>query len=572
MIKDIGIDELMSLKNLTMNFDIETKYKTEDFHNQHVRIIQFKPLNSTQPYRIKVDSSQPMTELEIVFKEVYSTWSLIGHNLQFDVAQIYHHYHVLPKSISQDTYVLARMLQEPKQGLKDLCQKYLNVPKPKFDFPTKLLTQPEEYDYDDPSFDEYSTYDVTYPEQLANYFLTTHQSYLKCMEYVYSLELALIPVVAKMQSDGLNFDMKQYPTILAQFEDQVNQKEQSLFNEVGHSFRVTSNADLQKLLFEEMNLVPRLFTPNGAPSVNQEALAYHEGNPIVDQISSLKSDKSVLNSFKNIPKSIFNDKVYPEFKVIGYDGTSRIYTDPSVNQWPRIARTLITPDKGNKFVYFDLSAAELYVALYWSRQEDFLEVYRNKGDLHSFVASKIMHKPIETITKEQREAAKVVTFSILFGSEGQAAARKLKLSEDEGIYFVNTWFKQFPKVKENNNNLIDFANHTGYTQTILGRKRKLQMFRGQISKSASRQAVNTAIQASVADFQKLILVRLFKLGINVKFTVFDSFLLEVPEDTNIEDLKLQLDKVVDFSNKFEGFKFNYSVGEGHTWYEAQENS
>ena len=50
-------------------------------------------------------------------------------------------------------------------------------------------------------------------------------------------------------------------------------------------------------------------------------------------------------------------------------------------------------------------------------------------------------------------------------------------------------------------------------------------------KSAQRQAFNSSIQSSCADFFKLLAVKTLKYpNIKFKFGVFDSFLLEVPED------------------------------------------
>lgn len=44
--------------------------------------------------------------------------------------------------------------------------------------------------------------------------------------------------------------------------------------------------------------------------------------------------------------------IHPEYKIVGYDGTSRIYsTNPSLSQIPKILRNAIIPHEGNKFLY-----------------------------------------------------------------------------------------------------------------------------------------------------------------------------------------------------------------------------
>ena len=132
MIKIPTINDLENLRDAALNFDIETKYWKELFTDKKVKYIQFGTIfEPREKYRFDIeDISSDVLEK---FKEIYQTWSLIGSNLQFDIGQIYYTLGVLPKDIADDSYILARMVQEENQGLKKLVDKYFGVNKPDFE-------------------------------------------------------------------------------------------------------------------------------------------------------------------------------------------------------------------------------------------------------------------------------------------------------------------------------------------------------------------------------------------------------------------------------------------------------
>ena len=60
--------------------------------------------------------------------------------------------------------------------------------------------------------------------------------------------------------------------------------------------------------------------------------------------------------------------LHPEYKIVGFDGTSRVYSaNPSLSQIPKILRHAIIPHEGNKFLYVDCKAAEVYILVKWSK-------------------------------------------------------------------------------------------------------------------------------------------------------------------------------------------------------------
>ena len=82
-----------------------------------------------------------------------------------------------------------------------------------------------------------------------------------------------------------------------------------------------------------------------------------------------------------------------------YHNTDRVYSsNPSLSQIPKILRYSIVPHEGNKFLYADLKAAEVYILVKWAKCESLIDAYESGEDLYTYIAQKVMGK--ETIGKE----------------------------------------------------------------------------------------------------------------------------------------------------------------------------
>ena len=235
-------------------------------------------------------------------------------------------------------------------------------------------------------------------------------------------------------------------------------------------------------------------------------------------------------------------------------------------------RDSVVPSPGKKFVFFDWSAAELYLIALMANCTDLLDLYHRKEDLHSFIASEILNKP--NITKEDREVSKVVVFATTYGSEGAAVGTALQISTDEGAAYVQKFLNRFSEIRKLQNDIFKYAAKTGYTKTPYGRYRKLPLLHSQVKKEAAkgqRQAFNTAVQGGVADYMKMAAIKLSAhrdIGVNYVLGVFDSFLLEVP----VEMTRSEYIKIAREASDLGDIEFNFKIGEGMTWKEAADDA
>jgi len=396
-------------------------------------------------------------------------------------------------------------------------------------------------------------------------------SKIKKDESIYGLEKALIPVLVRMRERGLLIDQKRLDKEMGDLETEFDKLSTELCEEVGYDFRVNSGKDLA-LVWETLQLpAPGLTTAKGAVSYAEPSLKYIKDNPFVEKLIVARHIKAVISAHKDIERNRIDNELHSEFLPLGKDGGSRIYTTkPSVNQTPKELRRAIVPRPGFKFWYLDWSGAEIYHLAKRADQLDLVEIYESGGDLHRYISAKILGLIPEEITPEQREISKIVTFSIVYGSEGDAAARATMVERDEAVGWVQSFYIAFPQIKEFMDFQVLLAREEGCAYTWLGRKRKLWKIRhhsSSVQREGERQAMNTPIQNGVADLLKWAMIRIDKNlpELELVFVVFDSFLIEVPIELEMEDYVDRLKEVSHFKHKGEEQVFNFEIKEGYSW-------
>jgi DNA polymerase-1 len=110
-----------------------------------------------------------------------------------------------------------------------------------------------------------------------------------------------------------------------------------------------------------------------------------------------------------------------------------------------------------------------------------------------------------------RRQAKMVNFGIIYGISGFGLSQRLGIPRQEGTRIIDSYFQQYPKVKEYLNRTIDFARRQGYVETVTGRRRYLRDINSAnatVRAAAERNAINAPIQGTAADLIKIAMVQI----------------------------------------------------------------
>jgi DNA polymerase I-like protein with 3'-5' exonuclease and polymerase domains len=199
-------------------------------------------------------------------------------------------------------------------------------------------------------------------------------------------------------------------------------------------------------------------------------------------------------------------------------------------------------------------------------------------DIHRNTAAAAFNVPITSVTKKQRQAAKAITFGILFQQSAKALAEGIGVSEEEALEFQKTFFKKMTGVE---NLILDLKNQAktrGFVEAPHGRRRRFWSFylpkdyyyRRNHENRNLRQAVNSPIQGVASDgamYGGACSLREYikreKRSWLIQNVVHDSCLVQTPMKESSEAIQMMESIFVDQAmRKMEemGVKFNLPLG------------
>ena len=201
-----------------------------------------------------------------------------------------------------------------------------------------------------------------------------------------------------------------------------------------------------------------------------------------------------------------------------------------------IRKSFITKE-GNWLLSADYSQVELRILAHLSEDESLIEAFNDGEDIHTRTAIEIFGTTAERLDAEARRMAKAVNFGIVYGLSAFGLSRQLKIFPKEAKKFIDQYFQLYKNVKTYMEETIEAARKTGYTLTLMNRKRYLPDLNSknrQAREAAERVAINTRVQGSAADLIKLAMINLDReiKGKNLKsrmiLQVHDELVFECP--------------------------------------------
>ncbi len=323
-------------------------------------------------------------------------------------------------------------------------------------------------------------------------------------------------------------------------------------------------------------------TPSGAIATGTQVLQtliLKYDIPFIKDLAEYRKKAKILEGFilpyitDNIIKA--DNKIHSTFHLTGTVTGRLSSSDPNLQQIPRgdTVKQLFIPEEGHYLVNIDYSQAELRVMAMLAEDPKLLNAYREGIDVHALTASLVYGIPIEDVTKDQRQTAKMVNFAIIYGSSAKGLAYRLNRPEEEMQVFIDRWYAVYANVKRFTSNISNFVRQNGYVITPFGRRRHLpDVFssNGALKSRALRQANNFIIQSTASDLTLLSIIQIHEYLKNnpqydaeIVSTVHDSIVLSINKTQVIELLKIFKSFVESYNYDWmQGIKMkaDYSVG------------
>ncbi|MEE4637601.1 MAG: DNA polymerase I [Wenzhouxiangella sp.] len=330
-----------------------------------------------------------------------------------------------------------------------------------------------------------------------------------------TLEIPLIPVLARMERIGVALDCGQLAAQSREIEAQLEELVVRAHEEAGQAFNLGSPKQLQAILFEQLKLPVIRKTPKGQPStaedVLQELAADYELPRTILRHRSLAKLKSTYTD--RLPEKVHpaTGRVHTHYHQ-AVTATGRLSsTDPNLQNIPirtpegrRIRKAFVAP-AGNVLLAADYSQIELRIMAHLSDDERLLEAFAAGEDVHRATAAEVFDCAIDAVSGEQRRAAKAINFGLMYGMSGWGLARQLEIERKAADAYIERYFERYPGVRAYMDRVRKQAREQGYVETLFGRRLWTDEIRSrnpQRRQAAERAAINAPMQGTAADIIK----------------------------------------------------------------------
>ncbi len=362
------------------------------------------------------------------------------------------------------------------------------------------------------------------------------------------IEIPLIPVLARMEADGIAVDLDALAVLEREFATEIGRLEAEIYAAVGHQFTIGSPKQLGDILFGELQLPKGRKTKTGYSTdaaVLEELVGVH---PVIQPILDWRIYTKLRSTYvEALPGLIADDgRLHTTFHQ-AVAATGRLSSsDPNLQNIPirtplgrRIRHAFVAASPDTVLVAADYSQIELRILAHVAGDENLKGAFARKADIHRETAARVLNKPPEDITADERSMAKMVNFGLAYGMSDFGLSSRAGISRQEAQDFINSYFAAYSGISYYMLHIKDQARRQGYVTTLLGRKRsipELHAANAALRGAGERMAINMPIQGTAADIVKIAMIRLadrladegFKARMLLQ--VHDELLLEAPKD------------------------------------------
>jgi DNA polymerase-1 len=476
----------------------------------------------------------------------------IGQNIKYDLI-VLEREGVRLAGVSKDTMVLSYLLEPNwgRHGLEKLALHYLQETKAPYEDivgkgKNELTMDKVEVERAAP----YACQDAALALELGAVLWEKIEA--RKLDRLYEdIERPLIGLLARMEVWGVRVDPVVLKSMSKELGGELGRLEKEIHALAGGAFNINSPRQLAEILFHKLGLPSARRTKitkgySTSLDILEELAAVHPlARHVLDyrQMSKLKSTYAdalplLIDPATGRIHTSYNQTVASTGRLSSSD--PNLQNIPARGPWGARFRRAFIPDKGHSLLAADYSQIELRVLAHLSRDPKLIATFLEDRDVHEETARLVFG---DSAGEETRRRAKIINFSIVYGTSAFSLAKELGTSAAEAQKFIDRYFGELPGVKAYLDKVVEEARERGYSETILGRKRQvpeLRMPDRAVQQAGRRIALNNPIQGSAADLIKEAMLRAAreldarKLRTRMILQVHDELVFEVPEKEKAE--------------------------------------
>lgn len=393
-------------------------------------------------------------------------------------------------------------------------------------------------------------------------------------------DFPLIYPLFQVEKRGIKIRPDFFATMSEELAREHAELEQAIYQVVGAEFNIGSPAQLSEILFTKLQL-PTTGVKRGKTgySTDQKTLDKLRGqHPIVELIERTRELAKLKNTYVDtLPtQADAHDRIHTTYEQ-DVAATGRLSSNhPNLQNIPvrtelgRRIREGFVPEDGKVFVSADYSQFELRLAAVLAGDDELINDFNGDVDVHTKTAAQVQGIPMDSVTKAQRRAAKVINFGVLYGMSPHGLAAAASMSFADAKKFIDHYFELRAPIRRYIDDTLARARTDGYVATYYGRRRPtpdIHSSNFMVRSGAERAAANMPIQGTEADLMKRAMIQveeqLGDLGQQI-LQIHDSILVECPKE-NAEKVSALLKDIMEAIAPELAIKLKVDVSTGYNW-------
>jgi len=339
------------------------------------------------------------------------------------------------------------------------------------------------------------------------------------------------------------------------------------------------------VLFDELGMpkTRRTLTGYTTDAESLENLFARTEHPFLAHLLRHRDQIRLRQTVEGLLKAVADDGRIHTTYVQTIAATGRLSsTDPNLQNIPirteagrRIREAFVVGEGYETLLTADYSQIEMRIMADQSGDEGLIEAFASGQDFHSITASRVFGVPSDEVTSAMRARIKAMNYGLAYGLSAFGLSQQLKIEVSEARGLMEEYFERFGHVRDYLQEIVATARRTGFTETVLGRRRYLPDLTSsnrQRREMAERAALNAPIQGSAADIIKVAMLdvetAIASSGLRSRMLlqVHDELVFEVaPGERDVFEalVRDKMGHAVEMRVPLE-----VSVGAGRSWHDA----